>query len=137
MSVNQINLPVVFKPVNFIQKEKTDILVCVTFNTLIDDIGIFIDFLVLEKKKTRMCSFDSCRSSILKNDQEKQPKKFDCSFIKFKTLLEYVVSTSTAKYILKSALVKKGKLKPDVNIISDLFQEEKYVDNNIHIFHLL
>ena len=42
------------------------------------DIGIFIDFLVLEKKKTKMCSFDSCRSSIFKNDQEKQPEKFDC-----------------------------------------------------------
>ena len=132
----QINLPV-FKPVNFIQKEKTDILVCVTFNNLIDDIGILIDFLILEKKKTKLCSFDSCRSSILKIDQEKQPEKFDCSFIKFKTLLEYVVSTSTTKYILKSVLVKKGKLKPDVNIISHLIQEEKYVDNNIHIFHLL
>ena len=54
-----------------------------------------------------------------------------------KTLLECVVFTSTAKHILKSVLVKKGKLKPDVNIISDLIRDEKYVDNNIHIFHLL
>ena len=45
---------------------------------LLADIGIFTDFLVLEKKKTKMCSFDRCRSSIFKNDQEKQPKKFDC-----------------------------------------------------------
>ena len=54
-----------------------------------------------------------------------------------KTLLECAVSTSTAKHILKSVLVKTGKLKPDVNIISDLIRDEKYVDNNIHIFHLL
>ena len=40
-------------------------------------IGIFIDFLVLEKKKTKMCSFDNCRSSIFKNDPEKQPEKLD------------------------------------------------------------
>ena len=90
-----------------------------------------------------MCSFDSCRSSIFKNDQEKQPEKFDCPFIKLKsakkdkTLLESVVSISTTKHILKSVLVKKGKLKSDVNIISDLRRDEKYVDNNIHTFHLL
>ena len=45
---------------------------------LLADIGIFIDFLVLEKKKTKMCSADSCRSSILKKEQEKQSKKLDC-----------------------------------------------------------
>ena len=56
---------------------------------------------------------------------------------KNKTLLECVVSTSTAKYVLKGVLVKKGKLKPDVNIRPDLIIHEKYVDNNIHIFHLL
>ena len=56
---------------------------------------------------------------------------------KDKILLEWVVSTSTAKHILKGVLVTKGKLKPDVNIISDLIRDEKYVDNNIHIFHLL
>ena len=110
---------------------------------LLGDIGIFIDFLVLEKKKTKIWSFGSCRSSIFKRDQEKPPEKFDClvhqikKCKKRKTLLECVVSTSTAKHILKSVLVKKGKLKPDVNIISDLIRDEKYVDNNIHIFHLL
>ena len=80
------------------------------------DIGIFIDFLVLEK----FVPFIKLKS--VKKD---------------KTLLEYVVSTSTPKHILKSVLVKKGKLKPDVNIIPDLIRYEKYVDNNIHIFHLL
>ena len=42
------------------------------------DIGIFIDFLVLEKKKTKMCSVDSCRPFIFKRDQEKQAEKSDC-----------------------------------------------------------
>ena len=41
------------------------------------DIGIFIDFLVLEKKKTKLCSVDNCRSSIFKKDKEKQSEKFD------------------------------------------------------------
>ena len=51
--------------------------------------------------------------------------------------LECVLTTSTAKYILKGVLVIKGKLKSDVNTISDLIRDEKYLDNNIHIFHLL
>ena len=45
---------------------------------LLADIVIFIDFLVSENKKTKMCSVDSCRSSIFKKDEEKQSKKFDC-----------------------------------------------------------
>ena len=45
--------------------------------------------------------------------------------------------TSTATHILKGVLVTKGKLTPDVNTISDLTRVEKYVDNNIQIFHLL
>ena len=56
---------------------------------------------------------------------------------KDKIHLEYVVSTSTAKHILKGVLATKGKLKFDVNTISDLIKDEKYVNNNIHIFHLL
>ena len=56
---------------------------------------------------------------------------------KDKILLECVVSTSMAKQILKVMLVTKGKLKSDVNIISDLIRDEKYVGNNIYIFHLL
>ena len=82
---------------------------------LLVDIGIFIDFPVLEKKKTKMYSFDSFRSSIFKNDQEKHPKNLIVLFIKLKsakkdkTLLECVVSTSTAKHILKSVLAKKRK----------------------------
>ena len=45
---------------------------------LLADIGIFIYFLVLEKKKTKMCSVDSCKSSIFKKDEEKQFKETDC-----------------------------------------------------------
>ena len=45
---------------------------------LLAAIDIFMDFLILEKKKTEMCSADSCRSSILKKEQEKQSKKLDC-----------------------------------------------------------
>ena len=56
---------------------------------------------------------------------------------KDKILLECVVSTSTAKHILKGVLVTKGKLKSDVNTISDLIRVEKYVDNNIQIFSSL
>ena len=52
-------------------------------------------------------------------------------------LLECAVSTSTTKNILKVVLVTKGKLKSDVNVISDLIRDEKYVDDKIHVFHLL
>ena len=56
---------------------------------------------------------------------------------KTKSRLECVVSTSTAKNTLKGVIVTKGKLKFDLNTISDLIKDEKYVDNNIHSFHLL
>ena len=56
---------------------------------------------------------------------------------KDKILLECVVSTSTAKHILKGVLVTKEKLKADINSMSDLLRDEQYVDNNIHKFHLL
>ena len=56
---------------------------------------------------------------------------------KDKVLLECVISTSTTKHILKGVLVTKGKLKSDVNTISDLIRVEKYVDNNIQIFSSL
>ena len=56
---------------------------------------------------------------------------------KDKILLECVVSTSTGRHILKCVLVTKEKLKSDVNTISDLIRDEKYVDNNIQIFYLL
>ena len=78
-----------------------------------------------------------------KGIKRNNPKNLIVMFMKLKsakrdkTLLECAVSTSTAKHILKSVLVKTGKLKPDVNIISDLIRDEKFVDNNIHIFHLL
>ena len=103
----QINLPVVSKTPNFIQKEEKNVLVCATFimkkqpfilekkcSFLLADIGIFIDFLVLEKKKTKMCCVDSCRSSIFKKDS----KNLIAPFIQLKSakkdkiLLECVCS---------------------------------------------
>ena len=103
-------------PISSRRKEKTNVLVCATFimkkqpfilekrcSFLLADIGIFIDFLVLEKKKTKMCSVDSCKSSTFKKDEEKQSEKIDCPVHqiqkckkKNKILLECVVSTSTA-----------------------------------------
>ena len=56
-------------------------------------------------------------------------KKLIVRFIKLKSakkdkiLLECVVSTSMAKHILKVVLATKGKLKPDVNIISGLVRD--------------
>ena len=85
-----------------------------------------------------MYSVDSCRSFIFNEE-----KNLIVLFIKFKSakkgkaLLECVVSISMAKHILKGLLVTKGKLKSDVNTISDLIRVEKYVDNNIQIFSSL
>ena len=45
---------------------------------LLADIGMLVYFLVLEKKKTKMCSADHCRPSIFKKDQEKHFEKFYC-----------------------------------------------------------
>ena len=59
------------------------------------------------------------------------------SSIKDKILLECAVSTSTAQHILKGLLVTKGRLKPDIYTVSDLIRVEKYVDNNLQIFHHL
>ena len=97
---------------------------------LLVDIGIFIDFFVLEKEKTKMCSVDRCRSS--KKIKKNNPQNLIVPFIKLKSpkndkiLLECAVSTSTAKRILKGVLVTKGKLKSDVNTIPDLISDEKY-----------
>ena len=52
---------------------------------LLADIGIFIDFLVSEKKKTKMCRVDSCRSSIFKKDKRNNPKNLIVPFIKFQS----------------------------------------------------
>ena len=62
------------------------------------------------------------------------------SSIKDKILLECAVSTSTAQHILKGLLVTKGRLKPEAwypDTVSDLIRVEKYVDNNLQIFHHL
>ena len=78
---------------------------------MLADIDIFTEFFILKKKKTKMCSVDSCRSSIFKKAQEKQPEKFDCPVNQIKKCkkrqdsLECVVSTSKAKHILKGVLV--------------------------------
>ena len=47
---------------------------------------------------------------------------------KDKTLLECVVSASTANNALKSVLVTKERLRSDLNTISDLIRDEKYVE---------
>ena len=74
------------------------------------DSQIFIDFLVLEKRKTERCRVDSCRSSIFEKDQV-------C-----------VVSTSTVKNALKGVLVTKENLRSNFSTISDLIRDEKFVD---------
>ena len=90
-----------------------------------------------------MCRVDICRSSIFKKDQENQSEKFDFPLHQIKKCkkrqdsFRVCNSTSTAMHILKVVLVTKGKLKSDVNIIWDLIRDEKYVDDNIHVFHLL
>ena len=72
-----------------------------------------------------------------KKIKRSNPKSLIVPFIKLKSakkdkiLLEFVVSTSTAKHILIGVLVTKAKLKSDVNNISDLIRDEKYVDCNI------
>ena len=78
-----------------------------------------------------------------KKIKRNNPKNLIVPFIKLKSakkdkiILECLVSISTAKHILKGVLVTKRKLKSDVNIMSDLIRDEKYVANNTHIFHLL
>ena len=79
------------QPISSRRKEKTNVSVCATFTMkkqpfilekwcsfLLVDNDIFIDFLVLEQKKAKMCSVDRCRSCIFKIDHEKQSSKFDC-----------------------------------------------------------
>ena len=78
-----------------------------------------------------------------KEIKRNNPQNFIVSFTKLKSakkdkiLLGRAISTTTAKHILKGALVTKGKLTSDVNTIPDLIRDEKYVDYSIHIFHLL
>ena len=141
------------QPMSSKRNEKTYVLVCAIFimkkqpfipekrcSFLLADIGILIDSLAVEKKKTKTCSADSCRSTIFKKEQEKQFEKFDYPAHQIKECKkrqECLASTSTTKHILKGVLVTKRKLKSDVGTISDLIRNEKYVDNNIHIFDLL
>ena len=97
---------------------------------LLADIAIFIDFLVLEKKKTKMCSIDSCKPSIFKKDEEKQSEKTDCPVNQIqKCKKKKQDSFRVCSFHIHS--------KSDVNTISDLIRVEKYVDNNIQIFSSL
>ena len=70
------------------------------------------------------------------------PKNLIVPFIKSKSakkdkiLSECVVSTATAKHILKVVLVTKGKFK-SMSILYQISWDEKYVDNKINVFHLL
>ena len=79
-------------------EEKTNVLVCETFimkkqpfilekscSFLLLDIGIFIDLLVLEKKKTKMCSVDSLSLPFSKKMKRNNPKKLIVLLIKFKS----------------------------------------------------
>ena len=90
----QLNRFLVFQFHLFKRKKKTNILVCVTFAMkkqplesilkkrcsflLADDTDILLDFLVLEKLKTKRCRVDSCRSSIFKKNWKRKSGKFDC-----------------------------------------------------------
>ena len=128
--------------ISSIIEEKTNVLVCETFimkkqpfilekrcSFLLVDIGIFIDFLVLEKKKTKMCSIDSCKPSIFKKDEEKQSEKIDCPVNQIQKCKKKQDSFRVCSFYIHS--------KSDVNTISDLIRVEKYVDNNIQIFSSL
>ena len=95
---------------------------------LLADIGIFIDFLVLEKK-TKMCSVNSCKPSIFKKDEEKQSEKIDCLVHQIQKCKKKQDSFRVCSFHIHS--------KSDVNTISDLIRVEKYVDNNIQIFSSL
>ena len=98
---------------------------------LLVDIGIFIDFLALQKEKTKMCSVDSCMSSIFKKDQENQSvhqiknckKRQDC----FTVCSFYIHSKAHTERCASN----KGKLKFDVNSIPDLIRDKKYLDTVI------
>ena len=90
-----------------------------------------------------MCRVDSCRSSIFKKDEEKQSEKFDCLVHQIQKRKKRQDSFRVCSFYiqgkahLKGVLGTKGKLKSDVNTISDLLRIEKYVDNNMQIFSSL
>ena len=74
---------------------------------------IFLDFLLLEKKKTKMCSGDSCRSSIFQKDQQNQYKKFDCLVNHIKKCEERQNSFSMCSFYIstsESCASNKGKV---------------------------
>ena len=143
-------------PISSRRKEKTNVLVCATFTMtkqpfilgkrcsfLLVDIGIFIDFFVLEKKKTKMCSVDRCRSSIFKKGQEKQSAKFDCPVHQIKMSKKRQDSFRVCSFYIRSkahterCASNKGKDEVRCQYHTRSHKRWKIWDNNIHIFHLL
>ena len=102
-----------------------------------------MDFLVLEKKKTKCVALTVVGLPSSKKIKRNNLKNLMVPFIQLKSakkdkmLLECVVYKCMAKHMLKGVLGTKGKLKSDANTISNLIRDEKYVDNSTHIFHLL
>ena len=98
------------------------------------DIDIFVDLLFLEKRKTKGCRTDSCRSSIFKKDQGKQYEKNNCPVHQIKKYRKRQDSFGLCSFyihgkeVLKGVLVTKENLKSDLNTISDLIRDEKFVD---------
>ena len=92
------------------------------------DVGIFFDFLLLEKKKTKMCGVGSCMSSIFNKDHDNQSEKFDCPVHQIKKCkkrqdsLRVCSFYSHSKAHTESCASNKGKVKVYVNIISDLMR---------------
>ena len=144
------------QPTSSRRKEKTNVSVCATFTMkkqpfilekwwvfLVVDNGIFIDFFLRKEEDKKCAAWTGVGLPSSKKIKRNNPQNLIVPFIKLKSAkkdkirLECAVSTSTARHILKGVLVTKGKLKSDVNTIPDLIRHEKYVDNNIHIFHLL
>ena len=75
-----------------------------------------MNFLAFEKRKTKRC-YRSLSVPFIKLN----------SAVKDKIYLECVVSTFTANNALKDVLVTKEKLESDLNTISDLTRDKKYV----------
>ena len=144
------------QPISSTRKEQTNVLVCATFmmkkQPFILEKRCFFWQRILKysqisffqkRRRPKRAALTVISLPSSKKMKRNNPKNLIVPFIKFKSakkdkiLLQCVVSTSTAKHILKGVLVTKGKLKSDVNTISDLIRVEKYVDNNIQIFHLL
>ena len=94
-------------------------------------------------KMTKMCSVDSYRSFIFKKDQEKQSEKFDCRVHQIKKCKKRQDSFRVCSFYIysKAHTENRGSIQGKVEVWcqyqSNIIRDEKYVDNNRHIFHLL